>query len=277
MKKIMILMVAMGLAACEQKAEQPKAEQMQTNQTQVVEKAQAPEQQAEVSTKPMASSYNAAEQKATQTVAEVKASQPAPTMVKEPAQEVATSEPIKAVVKKKVEAKPVVAPKPAAVTPQVKTAKPTPAQPVAAAKEEVVATAKPASKVVAPLVQGKQPIKAKPNPAPSQTMQIKSAQTSFRGLTKKCKSCHKTDKNGVGPSFKNIQAAYGDAATLAKSWASGFAAADRPIAGNPCNPNYKKYTKKAKTMTGQYKKLIKKAVEKGKFTYQELADEVFSK
>jgi cytochrome c551/c552 len=181
------------------------------------------------------------------------------------------------VVKKKVEAKPVAAPKPAAVVPQVKTVQPTPTQPAAAAEEKAVVTPKPASKVVAPLVQGKQPIKAKPNPAPSETMQIKSAKASSRGLTKKCKACHKTDKNAVGPSFKNIQAAYGDAATLAKVWASGFAPADRPIAGNPCNPNYKKYTKKAKTMTGQYKKLIKKAVEKGQFTYQELADEVFSK
>ena len=96
-------------------------------------------------------------------------------------------------------------------------------------------------------------------------------------LTKKCKSCHKTAKNGVGPSFKNIQAAYGDAATLAKAWESGFAVDNRAIAGNPCNANYKKYHKKAKTMTGQYKKLIKKSVSKGKFTYQELADAVFAK
>jgi cytochrome c551/c552 len=270
MKKIMILMVAMGLAACEQKAEQPKAEQMQTNQTQVVEKPQAPEQQAKVATKPMASSYSAAEQKMTPTVAEAKASQPAPTKAKEATKEVAMAKPA-------TQAKPAAAPKATAAAPQVKTTKPMPTQPVAAAKEEMAATAKPASKVVAPLVQGKQPIKAKPNPAPSQSIQIKSAQAGSRGLTKKCKSCHKTDKNGVGPSFKNIQAAYGDAATLAKVWASGFAPADRAIAGNPCNPNYKKYSKKAKTMTGQYKNLIKKAVEKGQFTYQELADEVFSK
>ncbi|MDQ6968242.1 MAG: hypothetical protein Q9M14_06120 [Mariprofundaceae bacterium] len=97
------------------------------------------------------------------------------------------------------------------------------------------------------------------------------------GLTNKCKACHKVNKNSVGPSFKHIQAAYGDAATLAKVWAGGFAPADRHIAGNPCNPNYKKYHKKAKIMSGQYKRLIKKRVEAGKFTYQELADEVFSK
>lgn len=97
------------------------------------------------------------------------------------------------------------------------------------------------------------------------------------GLTNKCKACHKVDKNATGPSFKNIQAAYGDAATLAKVWADGFAVADRHIAGDENNANYKKYHKKAKMMTGQYKKLIHKKVEHGKFTYLELATEVFSK
>ena len=97
------------------------------------------------------------------------------------------------------------------------------------------------------------------------------------GLTGKCKACHKVDKNATGPSFKNIQAAYGDAATLAKVWESGFAPADRHIAGDENNANYKKYHKKAKMMSAQYKKLIKKRVEAGKFTYQALADEVFSK
>jgi cytochrome c551/c552 len=97
------------------------------------------------------------------------------------------------------------------------------------------------------------------------------------GLLGKCKACHKVDKNATGPSFKNIQAAYGDAATLAKVWESGFAVADRHIAGDESNANYKKYHKKAKMMSSQYKKLIHKKVEAGKFTYQELADEVFSK
>jgi len=97
------------------------------------------------------------------------------------------------------------------------------------------------------------------------------------GLTAKCKACHKVDKNATGPSFKNIQAAYGDAATLAKVWESGFAVADRHIAGDESNANYGKYHKKAKMMSSQYKKLIHKKVEAGKFTYQELADEVFAK
>ncbi|MDQ6952465.1 MAG: hypothetical protein Q9M15_02950 [Mariprofundaceae bacterium] len=97
------------------------------------------------------------------------------------------------------------------------------------------------------------------------------------GLTNKCKACHKVDKNATGPSFKHIQAAYGDAATLAAVWAGGFAVADRHIAGNPDNANYKKYHKKAKMMSAQYKRLIKKNVDHGKFTYLELATEVFSK
>jgi len=97
------------------------------------------------------------------------------------------------------------------------------------------------------------------------------------GLTGKCKACHKVDKNATGPSFKNIQAAYGDAATLAKVFEAGFAVEDRKIAGDESNANYKKYHKKAKMMTSQYNKIIKKKVESGKFTYQAIADEIFSK
>jgi len=97
------------------------------------------------------------------------------------------------------------------------------------------------------------------------------------GLTNKCKACHKVDKNATGPSFKNIQAAYGNPCALAAVWKSGFAVADRKIAGDESNANYKKYHKKAKMMTSQYKKLIHKKVEAGKFTYKELAMEVFSK
>lgn len=97
------------------------------------------------------------------------------------------------------------------------------------------------------------------------------------GLTGKCKACHKVDKNATGPSFKNIQAAYGDAVTLAKVLEGGFATADRHIAGDENNANYKKYHKKAKMMTAQYNKIIKKKVEAGKFTYQALADEIFTK
>jgi len=97
------------------------------------------------------------------------------------------------------------------------------------------------------------------------------------GLLAKCKACHKVDKNATGPSFKNIQAAYGDAETLAKVFEGGFAIADRHIAGDETNANYKKYHKKAKMMSSQYKKLIHKKVEAGKFTYQELAAAIFAK
>lgn len=91
-------------------------------------------------------------------------------------------------------------------------------------------------------------------------------------LTKKCKSCHATSKDKVGPSWKTIQAAYGDAATLAAVFESGFAVDDRKVAAGDA-----KWKKKAKTMTGQYKSTIKKPVSKGKFTYNELAEAIFAK
>lgn len=91
-------------------------------------------------------------------------------------------------------------------------------------------------------------------------------------LTKKCKSCHSVSKDKVGPSFKNIQAAYGDAATLAAAFESGFAVENRKVAAGSA-----KWTKKAKIMSGQYKNLIKKKVAKGKFTYVELAEAIFAK
>jgi cytochrome c551/c552 len=91
-------------------------------------------------------------------------------------------------------------------------------------------------------------------------------------LTKKCKSCHSTSKDKVGPSFKKIQAAYGDAATLAAAFESGFDVEIRKVAAGDA-----KWKKKAKIMSGQYKNLIKKKVAKGKFTYKELADEIFAK
>ena len=87
---------------------------------------------------------------------------------------------------------------------------------------------------------------------------------------KKCGSCHKADKDGTGPSFKTIQAAYGDSATLAAYLASGFAEADRKVA----NTNAK-YDGKRKMMSSQYKK-IAKDVGKGKTSYEELANLIFA-
>jgi len=93
--------------------------------------------------------------------------------------------------------------------------------------------------------------------------------TNFTG---KCKACHKVSKDAVGPSFKKIQAAYASSEELAKVFEAGFVAADRKVAASEA-----KYKKKIGMMTSQYKKLIKKKVEAGKFTYQALADEIFSK
>jgi len=93
--------------------------------------------------------------------------------------------------------------------------------------------------------------------------------TNFTG---KCKACHKVTKDAVGPSFKKIQAAYGSSAELAQVFEAGFTVNDRKVAASDA-----KYKKKTGMMTSQYKKLIKKKVEAGKFTYQALADEIFSK
>jgi len=69
---------------------------------------------------------------------------------------------------------------------------------------------------------------------------------------KKCKACHAVGKKKTGPSWKDVADAYGDEATLAKVFADGFKVEDRKvITANS------KWEKKAKMMTGQYKKLIK--------------------
>jgi len=106
------------------------------------------------------------------------------------------------------------------------------------------------------------------NPCAAKAVAVK-VTTNF---TAKCKACHKVAKDAVGPSFKKIQAAYGSSAVLAKVLESGFAVNDRKVATSDA-----KYKKKTGMMTSQYKKLIKKKVEAGKFTYQALADEIFSK
>ncbi|WP_051938307.1 hypothetical protein [Ghiorsea bivora] len=130
-------------------------------------------------------------------------------------------------------------------------------------------------KVIAPRVQGKGPIKSEPSPAPSDIM-LKSEpimdMAKANALTKKCKSCHATNKDKVGPSWKKIQAAYGSADTLAAVFESGFAVENRRVVAFDV-----KWKKKAKTMTAQYKNLIKKQVGKGKFTYNALAAAIFAK
>lgn len=130
-------------------------------------------------------------------------------------------------------------------------------------------------KIIAPLVQGKAPIKSEPNPAPSDillkpepTMDIAKA----NALTKKCKSCHATNKDKVGPSWKKIQAAYGSMHALATVFESDFSVENRKVIASDV-----KWKKKAKVMSSQYKNLIKKQVAKGKFTYKTLAAAIFAK
>jgi len=68
----------------------------------------------------------------------------------------------------------------------------------------------------------------------------------------KCKACHNATKDKLGPAFAKVAAAYGTPETLAALWDSGFAVEDRKVAGAES-----KFKRKAKIMTGQYKKLIK--------------------
>ncbi len=68
----------------------------------------------------------------------------------------------------------------------------------------------------------------------------------------KCKACHAINKDKVGPSWKSIADAYGDEATLAAAFESGFANKDRKLAASNS-----KWKHKTGLMTGQYKRLIK--------------------
>jgi len=67
---------------------------------------------------------------------------------------------------------------------------------------------------------------------------------------KKCKACHAVGKDKVGPDWAVVAKAYGDAATLAADFKSGFT--ERRVA--KANSKWKH---KTKLMTGQYKRLIK--------------------
>lgn len=81
-------------------------------------------------------------------------------------------------------------------------------------------------------------------------MSVSTAANAFPAT--KCKACHSVAHDKVGPSWKSIAAAYGDEATLAKVFDSGFAVADRKVAASNS-----KWKHKAGMMTGQYKRLIK--------------------
>ena len=70
--------------------------------------------------------------------------------------------------------------------------------------------------------------------------------------TTRCEACHSIDGVKVGPGWKEVVAKYGDEATLAKVFESGFAVQDRKIAGTE-----PKWASKAVLMTMQYRHLIK--------------------
>ena len=67
-----------------------------------------------------------------------------------------------------------------------------------------------------------------------------------------CKSCHAIDHDVVGPAWNTVAKAYGSADELAKVFKSGFAVADRKVAGSNA-----KWKSQAATMTGAYGSFIK--------------------
>lgn len=67
-----------------------------------------------------------------------------------------------------------------------------------------------------------------------------------------CKACHAVGKDVVGPDWKHVAEAYGDAKTLAGVFKSGFKVEDRKVAGGNA-----KWKGQAALMTGQFNSLIK--------------------
>ncbi len=257
MKKIVGMLLLMLFAACSQ-----EQEPMQHKPEHRDMPAHVGGQQSAVKPVPKATAQDKVQQTATvhttamdtSAAVEAKASKPAP-VANQTAESKAASMPQKAVVEAQ--------PKEVAQAEAAKTAEVVPALPAGQ------------QKVVAPLVQGKGPIKSTPDPAPSNIM-FKSEPgmdiAKANALTKRCKACHATDKEKSGPSWKKIQAAYGSADALAAVFASGFAVEDRKLVAMDA-----KFKKTAKTMTVQYKSQIKKQVEKGKLTYHEMAQAIFAK
>lgn len=80
-------------------------------------------------------------------------------------------------------------------------------------------------------------------------MSVSTAANAFPAT--KCKACHSVAKDKLGPSWKSIADAYGDEATLAKVFESGFDVKDRKLAASNG-----KWKGKAALMTGQFKSLI---------------------
>jgi len=70
---------------------------------------------------------------------------------------------------------------------------------------------------------------------------------SASGLPATCGNCHKAGADAVGPSFKSIAAAYGDAKTLAGVFKAGFKVEDRKVASGAA-----KWKSQAGIMTGQF-------------------------
>ncbi|HXH63920.1 MAG TPA: c-type cytochrome, partial [Mariprofundaceae bacterium] len=87
-----------------------------------------------------------------------------------------------------------------------------------------------------------------PTPAPAPKPAAMAATNPFN--TNKCAACHAIDQDKVGPAWKTVVEKYGDAATLAKDFESGFK--ERRVANSIA-----KWKPKEGLMTSQFNSLIK--------------------
>jgi cytochrome c551/c552 len=130
---------------------------------------------------------------------------------------------------------------PAAMTAKPEAPAAKPAAPAMTPKPAATMTPKPAAPAPAP---APKPKAAAPVPKP-----VAMAPTNPFN-TAKCAACHAVDQDKVGPAWKTVVEKYGDAATLAKDFESGFK--ERRVANSIA-----KWKSKEGLMTSQFNNLIK--------------------
>ncbi len=135
--------------------------------------------------------------------------------------------------------------------PEAPAAKPEAAAPAMTPKPAAPMTPKPEAKpapVAAPKPAAAPAMTATPEAAPAKPAAMPATAKTFN--TGKCAACHAVDHDKVGPAWKTVVEKYGDAATLAKDFESGFK--ERRVANSIA-----KWKSKEGLMTSQFNSLIK--------------------
>jgi cytochrome c551/c552 len=138
--------------------------------------------------------------------------------------------------------------------PQAQSETPAPAAPAMTPKPEASAAAAPAptkpaaTAPAAPKPAASMAMTAKPEASSPKPEAMPTAASTFN--TGKCAACHSIEHDKVGPAWKTVVEKYGDAATLAKDFESGFK--ERRVANAIA-----KWKPKEGLMTGQFNNLIR--------------------